>query len=121
MIAITDHNGQILGYAGRVLDFANAEPEPELGGKDPRAPLTLTTLLVRGQLNIGHTYALADPDAPIWLEEQPEPGRVRDPDFRCGQCVTKSSIAYQHGQTWLILQHTRSCRWLRQLARRFPR
>ena len=119
MIQITDDTGQHLGWAAGVLEFAGTGPE--LGGKDPDAPLTLTTLLVRGSLNIGHTYDAADPDAPIWLEEQPEPGRVRDPDFRCDECVTKSNIAYQHGMTFVIMEHTRSCRWLRRMARTYPR
>lgn len=116
-VAIRDDSGQIIGWAASVIDLAS--PEPELGGKDPRAPLMIGTVLVHGQLNIGHTYDAADPDAPIWLEEQPEPGRVRDPDFRCEHCVTKSSIAYQHGATWVILQHTKTCTWLARIAREY--
>ena len=45
---------------------------------------------------------------------------MRDPDFRCDWCVTRSSIAYQSGATWLVLEHTRSCRWLRRIARSTP-
>lgn len=97
------------------IDLVNGEPG-EMGGRDPRAPLTLSTLLVRGQLNIGHTFDAADPDARIYLEEQPEPGRVRSPDLRCDSCVTRSSIAYQAGMTWVVLEHTRTCRWLRKIA-----
>ena len=116
-----DYTGQITGYAAREINLANADPEPEMGGRDPRAPLTFTTVAVRGMLLIGHTYDLADENARIYLEEQPPPGRVRDPDFRCTECVTKSSIAYQHGCTWVVMEHTRSCRWLREMVRRHPR
>ena len=104
-VAITDDTGRILGYAARVLDFAN--PEPEMGGRDPRAPLTFSTLLVRGKLRIGHTYDAADENARIWLEEQPSPAGCGIPTSAAISCVTKSTIAYQHGDTWMILQHTR--------------
>jgi hypothetical protein len=118
MITITDSAGRVLGFAAGVLDLAGTGPE--MGGKDPAAPLTFTTLLVVGRLRIGHTFALDDPDAPIWMEEQPPPGRVRDPDFRCSFCVTKSSIARQYGDTFVILEHTRTCRWMRRMARKYP-
>ena len=42
-------------------------------------------------------------------------------DFRCASCVTKSNLAYQHGATWLIMEHKPGCRWLRKIARRYPR
>lgn len=103
------------------IDLVNGGPE-ELGGKDPRAPLTLGTLLVRGSLRVGHTFAAADPDAPIWMEERPvTPDSEWYRDFRCDWCVTKSNIAYQHGQTWMILEHRRGCRWLRKIAKKYPR
>ena len=120
-IQITDDTGRVLGHAARVLDLANDEPA-ELGGKDPRAPLTLGTLLVQGELHIGHTYDAADPDAPIWLEERPITADSDwYQDFRCDHCVTKSNLAYQYGATWLVMEHTRSCRWLRKMARQHPR
>jgi len=119
-VTVTDDTGRITGYAASVIDLA--EPEPEMAGKDPRAPLTLGTLLVRGCLRVGHTFDAADDNAPIWLEERPVlPGSEWYRDFRCDQCVTKSNIAYQHGATWMILEHTRSCRWLRRIARKYPR
>ncbi len=122
MIAIRDYAGRHLGWAAGVIDLASPEAE-EMGGKDPRAPLTLATLLVRGgRLNVGHTFAAADPDAPIWLEERPvTPSSEWYQDFRCDHCVTKSILVYQHGATWLIFEHTRSCRWLRRIARTYPR
>ena len=41
------------------IDLVNGEPG-ELGGRDPRARLTLATLLVRGGwLNVGHTFDAA--------------------------------------------------------------
>lgn len=121
MIAVTDDTGRVLGWAARVLDLANPEPEPEMSGTDPRAPLTLAVVLVQGSMRIGHTFDAADPDAPIWLEERPAPGWIRHPDLRCDECVTKTSAAYQDGQTYVIMQHARSCRWLRRMAKRHPR
>ena len=120
-VAITDDTGRVLGHAARVLDFSNAEPG-EMGGRDPRAPLTLGTLLVRGELRVGHTFAASDPDAPIWMEEQPvTAGSGWYQDFRCESCVTKSNLAYQAGATWIILEHKGGCRWLREIAKRYPR
>ncbi len=116
-----DTTGQILGYAAGAIDLTN-DSEPEMGGRDPRAPLTLGTLLVVGCLRIGHTFDAADESAPIWLEERPI---TADSDFyhdfRCDHCVTKSNLAYQHGDTWLIMEHKPGCRWLRRIARKHPR
>jgi len=116
---VTDAAGQVLGVAGAIIDLTNPEAE-EMGGRDPRAPMMIGALFVQGQLNIGHTYDLANPDARIYLEEQPERGRVRDPDLRCDECVTKTDIGYQHGMTWVVMEHTRSCTWLARIAREHP-
>jgi hypothetical protein len=105
------------GHCRAVIELANG---PELGGKDPRAPQALASLLVRGPLRIGHTYSLADEDAPIYIEDRAiMPGSQSYADLRCGSCVTKLNVQYQHGQTWAILQHKRGCRWLRRIARTY--
>ena len=108
------------GYARSVIELANPEP----GGRDPSIPLVLAPVRVRGVLRIGHTFDRHDPAAPIWVEENAIlPGSASYADLRCGWCVTRMDVAYDdaHGETFAILQHTRSCRWLRRLAQTYPK
>jgi hypothetical protein len=116
MIQITGGNGQHLGWAHGVIDLA----EPELGGKDPRAPLTFSTLLVRGVLRIGHTFDLNDDSEPIYYVAGRgiQPGQAGYADLRCDFCVTHATVSYDDdGHTFLIMQHKRGCRWLTGIHR----
>jgi hypothetical protein len=111
MIQIRDHDGHVLGHAAGVIELA----EPELGGKDPRAPLAFSTLLVRGVLRIGHTFDLNDETEPIYYVAGRgiRPGTAGLTDLRCDWCVTHSTVSYSpDGDTFLIMQHKRGCRWL---------
>jgi hypothetical protein len=110
-IPIHGDNGQVLGTAEAVIDLAN----PEMGGKDPRAPLALATLLIHGTLRIGHTFDLNDETEPIYYVEGTgiAPGTADLTDLRCPFCVTHATISYSpDGDTFLIMQHKRGCSWL---------
>jgi hypothetical protein len=113
MIQITDDNGQHLGYAAGVIELSS-----EMGGKDPRAPLAFSTLLVRGQLVVGHTFDLNDETEPIYYPEGQavQPGKAGYADFRCPFCVTHATVSYDDdGHTFMILEHKRGCRWLNRI------
>ena len=91
------------------------------GGYDPEAPQRIATLLVSGRLRTGHTWDLADPSAPVWIDEAADvhPGGAAVADLRCPRCVTKLDIGRIGTDTVAILEHQRGCRWLRKfLARR---
>jgi hypothetical protein len=106
------------GTASAVIDLAGG---PEYGGRDPRARQILMPLQVRGRLRVGHTLDLRDPDAPIWVEEQPAArlsGQVAD--LRCPGCVSKIDIGEMDG-TLVVIEHQPGCRWLRGFLRRAGR
>jgi hypothetical protein len=120
MIQIHGDNGQHLGWAAAVIDLA----EPEMGGRDPRAPLTFSTLLVRGVLRIGHTFDLDDETEPIYYVAGRgiRPGTASYADLRCDHCVTHSTICYSSDRdTFLIMVHKRGCRWLTGVHREHGR
>ncbi len=106
----------------RVLDLANGPDAPPRGGRDPDVPMVMMPLQVAGRLRVAHTWALSDPDAPIWLDESADvyPG-TEFADLRCPQCVTRADIARGGGETVAVLEHQPGCGWLAALAARSPR
>jgi hypothetical protein len=101
------------GTASAVIDLSG----PEYGGRDQRAKQVMIPLAVRGRLRVGHTRALADPDAPIWIQEDAtvRPGQAVA-DLRCPGCVTRCDIGELDG-TLAVLEHEDGCRWLAGMLR----
>ena len=113
----TDEHG---GTYTSVINLAGDPDEPERGGRDPGVPQVMMPLQVRGRLRTAHTWDLADPDEPVWIDERADayPG-AKVADLRCPRCVTKLDIGHLDGDTIAVLQHQPGCRWLRRfLARR---
>jgi hypothetical protein len=108
------------GTASAVIELANGSGEPERGGSDPEVPQVMMPVRVTGRLRTAHTWDLADPDEPVWIDERADayPG-AQVADLRCPRCVTKLDIGQLDGDTIAVLQHQPGCRWLRRfLARR---
>jgi hypothetical protein len=71
---------------------------------------------ITGYLQIGHTFDLSDPAAPIWTD----PAATVYPDApygegRCETCVAKVSIGRLGGGTLMVLEHAADCRWLTEI------
>lgn len=127
MTRVTPQPGRRLdvqgGTCSAIIDLANPA-EPERGGHDPAAPQSRGTLLVSGRLlRVGHTWALSDPDEPVFIDASADvhPGGRAAADLRCTGCVARVDIGRLDGDTLAVLEHERGCRWLRKfLARRTP-
>lgn len=93
---------------------------PERGGRDPGMPLVLTSLKVTGRLITGHTWSIADPDAPVIVAETAiiEPSADIFTDLRCPGCVARVEIGPCAGDTLALVEHQDGCAELAALALR---
>jgi hypothetical protein len=124
-VPITDDTGRYLGYAARVLDFTNAEPDPGPQVRIDMVAPGLSRVISRPRLpiRIGHVAGnVLDPGQVIATNgEVIEPGNADALflDTECSDCDSALVVLphQEPGYLWYVTEHRRSCpafaQWIR--------
>lgn len=111
MIAVTDDTGRVLGYAARVIDLANEDPEVRIEQIAPGLSRTISRQWL--PIRVGHVLgSVLDPGMVIATDGKvlpPKQGRFIDAE--CSDCDSALVVLPHNepGVLWFVIEHRRTC------------